>query len=87
MTHDELTPRGLNLKIKPKPMEKVVRGIIYPDTVTPPSQEWGVIEDANGLTNRGEKIKDGSRVLYMGKKCFELSGEKIVNKLKLLYWV
>lgn len=76
-----MTPRSLNIKVRPQPMEKVVRGIIYPDTMTPKNQEWGVVTDGNGL------VPDSSRVLYAGAKSFEKDGEKIVNKLKLYYWV
>ena len=76
-----MTPKGLNIKVKPQPAEKIVNGIIYPDTKTPPSQEWGTVVDGNNI------VPDGSRVLYFGRKCFEHNGEKIVNKLKIIYWV
>jgi len=75
-----MTPLGNSVKIQPKPYERFVRGIYYPDTVTPPNMEWGVVTDGNGI------VENGSRVLYFGKKCFQKDGEKIVNKAKLIIW-
>jgi len=76
-----MTPKGNNIKIKPVPNEKIVRGILYPDTLTPSAQEWGEITQGKG------RYKTGSRVLYFGKKCIEKDGEKIVATNKILYWV
>lgn len=77
-----MTPKGFNLKVKPKPREKVTSfGLILVDTATPPSMEWGIVTDGNGL------LPDGARVLYFGKKSVEREGEKIVNRMKVLYYV
>ena len=78
-----MTPKGVHLKIKPKPKEKVLKsGIILPDTVTPQGHTWGEVIEANDYleNSKGEKIKVGARVLFFGES------KSIINNRQVLYW-
>ena len=71
---------GNTLKIKPQPREKKIGNIYLPETALLPNMEWGVV------TQGCEEIPTDTRVLYMGLKCFEQDGEKLVPIRKVILW-
>jgi len=76
-----MTPLGNNIKIKIKPVERVLKsGIILPDTVTQTNQQWGVVLDGNG------HLPDGWRVLFFSLQNLVDGEETIVSIKKCLYW-
>ena len=75
-----MTPLGNNILVRPDARRLVVNGIHIPETATPSAQEWGTVVAGN------EEIREGSRILYFGRKAFEKDGLKFINVKKVLIW-